>query len=724
MKSIFRLIKDLRIPVYRLLKNQTVRLIIAGTVYLALVTFLLSSSLFVNRPDIRPGDISPVFITAPWPKVIEDQAQWQKDQEAAASKVPDVIVADDNVINQMTNDLTDAFTSLRTIQADTQSDDPTKINKLKAIIPFSALPDDVLSRLLKIPLNSVTAAELDGGRVLIDVARDPKSGALHSEDLPGLKDRMKVAIDQLNMSNDFKTMLDAFVDSKVTSPTLRVDNEQTEVAKNEAKARVPMPKYSYTTGEKIVGVGEKVSDQTYLVLQAYGLVQTMAPWKAAAGIALVVLACMLSIFMYLYHYKHELFTKTSNFVLLGLVMVLVLALGKGTIALDLGNYNNLLGFLIPLGWGSMVIAILLDSQLAIVVTSIMALFIGIMVDPQFHTQNGLQVAIVTGLGGIAGVYSVSKLSQRSDLARAALYVGAANLAGVFAVWMISGLTPKSLAVGAVLAAINGIIASVFTVGTLHWFESGFRITSSVRLLELSDPNHPLLRRLLTEAPGTYHHSILVGNLAEAAAEAVGANALLVRVGAMYHDVGKIKRPYFFIENQFSSDNPHDKIAPTLSTLIITSHIKDGLEMAKEHKLPQPIQDIIEQHHANGLVTFFYHKAKEGERPETVSEAEFRYDAPKPQTKEAALVCLADSVEAAVKSLKDSAPGQIPGLVRKIVKDKLNDGQLDECNLTFKDLSLISSAFDRVLSGIFHSRIEYPEIKDFEGRKNRGASGNK
>jgi cyclic-di-AMP phosphodiesterase PgpH len=322
------------------------------------------------------------------------------------------------------------------------------------------------------------------------------------------------------------------------------------------------------------------------------------------------------------------------------------------------------------------------------------------------------------------VYSVSHLSQRSDLARAGLFVGATNIVAVLGVGIVANFSPIALAVGAVLGAINGIIASVFTVGSLHWFETGFRITSSVRLLELANPNRPLLRRLLMEAPGTYHHSILVGNLAEAAAESVGADALLVRVGALYHDIGKIKRPYFFIENQFSTENPHDKIAPTLSTLIITSHIKDGIEFAKEHKLPAPIKDIIEQHHADGLVTFFYHKAKEGERPETVNEADFRYEGPKPQTKEAALVCLADSVEAAVRSLKDPAPGQIPGLIRKIIKEKLNDGQLDECDLTFRDLSKIAESFDRVLGGIYHNRIEYPEITDLEGRKNKNAAGNK
>jgi putative nucleotidyltransferase with HDIG domain len=232
----------------------------------------------------------------------------------------------------------------------------------------------------------------------------------------------------------------------------------------------------------------------------------------------------------------------------------------------------------------------------------------------------------------------------------------------------------------------------------------------------------LLKRLLTEAPGTYHHSIIVGNLAEAAADAVGGDSLLVRVGAYYHDIGKIKRPYFFIENQMTCDNPHDKIAPSLSTLILTSHVKDGVEMARELKLPQGIIDIIEQHHGSGLVSFFYHKALESDRPETVTEEEYRYEGPKPQTREAAIVMLADTVEAAVRSLNNRTPGRVEGLVRKIIKDKLNDGQLDESDLTFKDLNIIANSFVRILSGIFHSRVEYPDMsQEIERRKKNGST---
>ncbi len=726
MKSLLKFTRWIRLPVYRLFKDYTSQRLLAGLVYFLLFTTILSSGLFFNRFDIQLGDVSTQNIAAPYTKDVEDIQQWKQDQDQAANRISDVIVVDDVVVSGLINDLGNAFQVLKTTQADTNLDEKAKLAKLRGNIPYAnptTMSDDTLLTLLRTPLNDVTAADTEGTRIIQDIAKNTKTGALKPEDIPPLKDRIKTALLQLKMSNALTSMLDTFVDLKLTSPTLKVDTQQTEAKREEARKNVPVPKRTYVAKEKIVGEGERVDDRVYEALKEYGLIQTF-PWKGAAGIALVVLSFMFCILLYLYHYKREIYYKNSSLVLVGLIMTLVLLLGKGIISLNLENYNNLRGFLVPLAWGSMVIAILVDSQLAILVTTTLSLFLGIMVDPQFSSQFGLEVALVTGLGGTTGVFSVSHLSQRSDLARAGLFVGAANIVAVLAVGIIANFTPVALTVGVVLAAINGIIASVFTVGTLHWFETGFKITSSIRLLELSNPNRPLLRRLLTEAPGTYHHSILVGNLAEAAAESVGADALLVRVGALYHDIGKIKRPYFFIENQFSAENPHDKIAPTLSTLIITSHIKDGLELAKEQKLPAPIKDIIEQHHANGLVTFFYHKAKEGERPQTVSEAEFRYEAPKPQTKEAALVCLADSVEAAVRSLKDPAPGQIPGLIRKIIKDKLNDGQLDECNLTFKDLTKIAEAFDRVLGGIYHNRIEYPEITDLEGRRHKRAAGNK
>ena len=357
----------------------------------------------------------------------------------------------------------------------------------------------------------------------------------------------------------------------------------------------------------------------------------------------------------------------------------------------------------------MLIAILLDLRLGVVAAVIFSLIAGIVAD------NNIRVLVVNLVGGIAGAFCVSKISQRSDITRAGFLVGLANFFAILGMGMLAG--DLSMLKLSWLGLLNGIISAILTIGTLPYLETIFHLTSAIRLLELANPNHPLLRRLLVEAPGTYHHSLLVGNLAEAAIEEVGGDSVLVRVGAYYHDIGKIKRPYFFTENQFGMENPHDKIAPGLSTLIITSHVKDGVELAREHKLPEPIIDLIKQHHGTDLVKYFYSRAQENDR-EKVSEKDFQYQGPKPQTKEAAVLMLADSVEAAVRSLREPSPGRIEGVVRKIIKERLASGLLDESELTFRDLDKIGTSFVRTLSGIYHQRVEYPQLK--AGTKNLGS----
>ncbi|NTV91258.1 MAG: HDIG domain-containing protein, partial [Clostridiales bacterium] len=246
------------------------------------------------------------------------------------------------------------------------------------------------------------------------------------------------------------------------------------------------------------------------------------------------------------------------------------------------------------------------------------------------------------------------------------------------------------------------------------------IVTPLKLLELSNPTQPLLKRLLMEAPGTYHHSLMVGNLAESATEAIGGNSLLARVGAYYHDIGKLKRPHFFKENQMT-DNPHNKMNASLSTLVITSHTDDGVEIATEYNLPVPIRDIIGQHHGTTLATYFFFKAQQTDKTESIKQEEYRYQGPRPKTREAAVVMLADSVEAAVRALNDKAEGKMEGLIRKVIKEKLDDSQLDLCDLTLKDLDLMAKAFLRVFSGYFHERDEYPEIKADKAEKSEKSS---
>lgn len=348
--------------------------------------------------------------------------------------------------------------------------------------------------------------------------------------------------------------------------------------------------------------------------------------------------------------------------------------------------------------GTMLITILLEVRLGILINMIFAIFVGLYTDSSAF-------AIVALVGGLVGALGVSALGQRSDISRAAFSISVVNACTIIALGMIQDHSPDVICFGVVFGVFNGLISSIFTMGVLPYLENIFGITTSIKLLELANPNQPLLKQLLTEAPGTYHHCIMVGNLGEAAAEAIGANGLEVRLGAYYHDIGKLKRPYFFSENQFSGSNPHDNITPQLSTLIITSHVKDGIEMAKAAKLPPVLIQLISQHHGDSLVSYFYYKAKDAD-PE-VKERDYRYEQSKPQTKEAAILMMADTVEAAVRSKKNATPGQIEGFIRTLIKGKLNDGQFDECELTFRDLDQIATAFTRVINGIYHKRIEYP-----------------
>ncbi|MFQ5561848.1 MAG: HDIG domain-containing metalloprotein, partial [Nitrospinota bacterium] len=251
---------------------------------------------------------------------------------------------------------------------------------------------------------------------------------------------------------------------------------------------------------------------------------------------------------------------------------------------------------------------------------------------------------------------------------------------------------------------------------LPLIESIFHYTSDIKLLELSDPNHPLLSQLALKAPGTYHHSMMVGHLAEKAAEAVGGNSLLCRVASYYHDIGKLKKPEYFIENQMDAVNRHDSLSPSMSSLIISSHVKEGADLARDHRIVPKIIDIIREHHGTHLMVYFYNKAKQQENTsiEAVNENGFRYTGPRPATKESAIILLADSVEAASRTLTDPTHSRLKGLVKMIIEEKIVDGQLDNSHLSFNDIHLISESFLRVLPGFFHSRIEYPKTERAKG----------
>ncbi len=387
----------------------------------------------------------------------------------------------------------------------------------------------------------------------------------------------------------------------------------------------------------------------------------------------------------------------------GVICCLILLIVGGTKAIMISSWPL---FLIPLAAISMLMAILVDPGVSLMFTVILSVFLGIL------AGGRLDLMVMMLAGGFVSVNSVMNVRRRRDLTKAGILVGLTNVIGVFAMGQIDFIPVNQLMGEATWAFANGIICAVIVTGVLPVFEIIFRITTNISLLELSDLNQPLLKELVMKAPGTYHHSLVVGNLAESAAETVGANTLLARVGAYFHDIGKIRMASYFSENQPPQDNKHENLTPTISSLVIINHIKEGVDLAKKHKLGKAICDIIIQHHGDDVVHYFYHRALElhDEQMSRLQAEDFRYPGPKPQSKEAAIVMLADSVEAASRAMSQPTPAKIQELVNRIINNKFINGQLDECDLALKDLHLISEVFIHILNGILHARIEYPEGK--------------
>jgi hypothetical protein len=344
-----------------------------------------------------------------------------------------------------------------------------------------------------------------------------------------------------------------------------------------------------------------------------------------------------------------------------------------------------------------------------------ALNIGLMTGMDFG------FVLVALLSAIFSLYSVSRLAQRSELLLAGVLVAAVAGAAVFAAELLREAPILDALRTSLWGLGNGLLSMVLTVSILMIYEPLFNLTTPLRLLELANPSQPLLRRLMQVAPGTYNHSILMGNLAEAAAESIGADPLLARVGAYYHDIGKTLRPEYFIENQLHVRNPHDKLNPNLSKLAITAHVRDGEDLARLYGLPKPVIDIIRQHHGTTVLSYFYHKAKETTGGD-VPEETYRYTKEKPTSPEAAIIMLADSVEAAAKAMKDPTVKKMQGLIREIFKQKVDDGQLDKSQLTFGDLEKIREVFESGLRGLAGHRIEYPRENGKHERRLPAAVG--
>ena len=359
-------------------------------------------------------------------------------------------------------------------------------------------------------------------------------------------------------------------------------------------------------------------------------------------------------------------------------------------------------YMFPAASSILLLGIIAKERYAIIY-SVMAI---LLLNPIFGFNEKFMISGIVGT--IVGVCYIKSIKNRTNIVNAGFAIGIAQFLAGLAYGVVFKEQFMVVTFNMVELMVSGIAAGMITIAVLPYFENTFNILTDIKLLELGDFSHPLLRELLLKAPGTFHHSIIVATLAESACESIGANSTFARVASYYHDIGKTKRPKFFVENQVNKENPHLKMNPYLSTIIITAHTKDGDEMARKYKVPKEIRDVMKEHQGTTLLAYFYNAVKK-ENPEA-NEEDFRYEGPKPRTKESAVIMLADSIEAAVRSLEDKNSVEIENMVRKIINMKMDDGQLSEAELTFKDIEIIINTFLKVFQGIYHSRIKYPDMK--------------
>jgi putative nucleotidyltransferase with HDIG domain len=425
------------------------------------------------------------------------------------------------------------------------------------------------------------------------------------------------------------------------------------------------------------------------------------------GGALIAAVLLFILYRDIMRYRPAYISNYGTLFLLVLMFVGTLLIGRSFEYL-LQHLSTGLGFLaadtaifgMPIAAGAMLVTLLFDFHTAITFSFTISLLSG-------YWLHDAYFPLYAFVGSLTAAFSVIRCKKRSALLRGGLYVILANVMMTL-ILLISekALFFKEGFSAVVFAVFSGITVSAIVSMLLPFLEYAFKITTDISLLELLDLNQPLMKALMINAPGTYHHSVIVGNLVEAAAEAVGVNPLLARVSSYYHDIGKVKMPDYFVENQSVSPSKHEKLTPHMSTMIIVNHVKEGVDLAKQYKLPPTIIDIIRQHHGSSLITYFYQKARE-QGQENPTENDYKYPGPKPQTRVAALVMMADAVEASSRVLNDPTPARITALVDKIINHIFLDGQLDECELTLKDISEIKRRFTYVLTGIFHKRIDYP-----------------
>jgi cyclic-di-AMP phosphodiesterase PgpH len=671
-----------------------------------LIYFILSSSLITTKYDLAVGDIAKVSIKAP--KDIQDQITTQKNIEQSLKHVQDMYSYDPNVKKNAIQSIEALFQltkqvdkEVNLINSQNQEDSLEKIQeeKVKKIIEQSPISNlsvenyNILVSLNEKQLNDLSKFIIDSMNNIFDTTVIYEN---KPQDIVLAQGVVTTTFNNSSFSKNIKDLGMAIGYTQI-KPNYFIDHEKTEELRQEATKSVKP--VIIKKDQTIVNEGEPVTEAQIDILRTLGLLNKDKSFSLSLHISLLGMVVGVIGLQWIYiKSKHpKIYANYNKLVVINLLTVITVVLGR--------TVGIISPYIIPFACAPILLSVLLDDKISIIVSVLNVVFISFLV------KFSVDITLIALINAVVIPIVLKRIQQRNDIIYSSLYVSIISIVFTAIIGYFLSTDVLEIAKKSLTAGMSAFISGILAIGILPFLENIFDLVTNIKLLEISNPNHPLMKRLLLEAPGTYHHSVLVANLSEMAAESVGANPVLARVSSYYHDVGKLERPYYFKENQVGIDNPHDNIEPSLSSSIILSHVDDGVRLAKKYKLPQVIIDVVEQHHGDSLVKYFYITMRnKSENPNEVEERDYKYKGPAPASREAAIVMLADSVEAAVRSIQAPTKEKIEVMVDNIIKGRLEENQLSNCELTFKDVKNIKEAFLTVLSGIYHERIEYPKEK--------------
>jgi putative nucleotidyltransferase with HDIG domain len=652
---------------------------------------IMLTSIVPKTYDLKEGEIAKNDIKAQ--RDVEDTTATEEREKEAADSVGQQYDINGEVEVEAEQDLNSTFDKVNGIRNQNVAVNQ-KIEALRNAIPYN-LTDSESNVWITMSADDNTNLQ----NYIIKIIKGIYLNDIREENSYDIKNAQNYVASQFSKSKFNKDIceLGAAIAQSYIKPNLFINQEKTDEMRESAKKKVAQ--VMIKKDQIVVNEGEPITKEQLDILADLGLLNNNknSNWYVYVSLGVLDFIVLFIELFYLYKYHKNLFESNSNLILIFLLNIVFLILARAI--------NIISPFLIPLAFLPMLFTILLNERVAL----FMSLFNCILMSAV--VEFNVQLILISIISTLICSMVLKKIQMRNDIFYASIFIALVNSILTFSIGFLLSNNFFNILTITAFSFLGACFSAILTIGFLPILESVFDIVTPIKLLELSNPNQVLLKKLLVEAPGTYHHSIMVANLAEAAAEEVGGNQVLARVASYYHDIGKVRRPYFFKENQFGEENPHDKMTPNLSALVVISHINDGLELAQEYRLPKTIQDIISEHHGTTLAKYFYITMKNScTSPDEIKEENFKYPGPIPSTKESAIIMLADSVEAAVRSINEPTKGKIEEMVNNIIKARLNEGQLDNCDITFKDLSKIREAFLNTLSGIYHQRIEYPTDK--------------